>query len=108
MPNRLREIRKDRGLSMEALGAKCVPKATKTQISKLERGINQMTQQWQMRLARVRHCHPAELLGNADALKPGEVQLLDTYRGLAEDNRETVKRILDAFKRPEEPEASQG
>lgn len=108
MANRIREIREDRCLSQEALGQKCVPVAGKMQISKLERGLNQLTDRWMYRLAGALECHPAELLSDEAALKPDEAKLLDTYRGLAEEGRDTVKRFLDSFKRPNGSDVPQG
>jgi phage repressor protein C with HTH and peptisase S24 domain len=60
MPNRIREWRLKRGLSMQGLAERV--ESSRQQIHKLERGERQLTETWMRRLARPLSCEPAELL----------------------------------------------
>ncbi len=64
LPNRLKEWRLLRGLSMQALAEKCG--TTRAQIDKLERGERRLTIDWLMRLAKPLNCNAADLLPTAE------------------------------------------
>lgn len=96
MPNNIKAIREDRGLSQDQLAARLKPKTTKAQISKLENGQRQLTHTWAERLAAALECHWAELY--ASGLKREEVELLQTYRGLSEENRDLAQKLVGTLK----------
>lgn len=60
MANRLRELRKAQGLTMEALAARA--NTTASQINKLEKGDRRLTDEWMHRLARALDCNAADLI----------------------------------------------
>lgn len=59
-PNRIREWRERRGLSMQALADRA--STGKSQVDKLERGERRLTMDWMVRLSVALDCAPAELL----------------------------------------------
>ncbi len=67
------------------------------QIDRLEKGQRKMTKEWALRLARPLECHWLELMEAAPLLSPRELALVELYRGLSEENRETVFRVADAM-----------
>ena len=60
MANRLRELRKARGLTMEALAG--LANTTASQINKLEKGDRRLTDEWMHRLAKALDCSAADLI----------------------------------------------
>lgn len=60
MANRLRELRKAQGLTMEALAARA--NTTASQINKLEKGDRRLTDEWMHRLAGALGCNAADLI----------------------------------------------
>lgn len=89
MPNRIREIRLERGLSQEQLGA--MVGTGNQQISKIERGRLRLSEPWMNRIAAALHVRPYELLNNPMGTDdPIELQLLDRFRTLTDEQREYV------------------
>ena len=68
-PNRLRELRKERGLSHEKL-AECL-NTSRGQIYNLEQGNRQLTQNWMNRIAEALNCRPEDLITDN---KPRQIQ----------------------------------
>lgn len=62
MTNRIKELRRLRGLTQDGLGKRVG--TGRSQIVKLERGERRLTVEWMRRLARALDCHPADLLAN--------------------------------------------
>lgn len=60
-PNRIRELRKARGLSTSALAE--LVGTSQVQISRLERGERGLTVEWMMNIAKALDCLPEDLLG---------------------------------------------
>lgn len=60
MTNRIKELRRLRGLTQDGLGKRVG--TGRSQIVKLERGERRLTVEWMRRLARALDCHPADLL----------------------------------------------
>lgn len=95
LPNRLKELRKARGLSQEALAERVG--ATKQQISKIERGVGAFTFHWAGRLATALDCYPSELMAEAD-VRPAEIEydllfdVIDTCLGWLDDNADWLDR----------------
>ena len=77
MPNRLKELRTEKGLSQnelaDALGV------VRQQISKIESGERQLTQKWMVRLGRVLDCDPIEILNPTDAQVLGIREVSGSY-----------------------------
>jgi transcriptional regulator with XRE-family HTH domain len=80
-PHRMRELRLREGLSLEALAERMGGTITVTQLSRIERGQNQMTHQRLSQVADALGVHPADILGHDDGgLSPIERDLVHTYR----------------------------
>ena len=90
MNNRIRELRLAAGLSQEALGE--YVGGTKAQISKLERGDRQLTQQWMERIAKALTCDVGDLL-NAP-LKVVKNDSLDNTADIFQFDPAPINRIL--------------
>lgn len=72
MVNRLKKLRKRRGLSQRELGE--LAGTSRGQIAKLERGERRLTVDWMQRLAGPLHCSPSELMdATVTSLKPAQV-----------------------------------
>lgn len=59
-PNRIREIRKNAGLSMEQLASRV--NTSRGQIYQLEKGLRKLSQDWMIRLAEALYCRPEEFI----------------------------------------------
>lgn len=90
-------LREERGLSMAELGALCLPPANGSQINKIEKGVTQVTMLWARRLADALGIHPLDILEPTSKLTPPEQKLLMLYRGLEEDQQETIFKVADAM-----------
>ena len=95
-PNRIRELREARGWSEAKLGELCVPPMTATQIDKREKGITAVSIPDMYRIARALDCASWDLLP-LPPLNPEESELVGNLRELAEPERRTVFRIVDAL-----------
>ncbi len=93
-PNRIRELREERGWSEAKLGALCMPPMTATQIDKREKGLTAVTMEDMHRIARALECHPGDLLP-LPPVSAEERALVERYRELAEPERRTVFRMVD-------------
>ncbi len=60
MENRLRELRKRQGLTLEQVAQRA--HTTNQQIHRLETGKRRLTHEWMVRVSRALGCHPADLL----------------------------------------------
>src|SRR5258707_458688 len=85
-PNRIRELREERGWSEAKLGALCVPPMTATQIDKREKGLTAVTMEDMHRIARALECHPGDLLP-LPPVSAEERALVERYRELAAPGR---------------------
>lgn len=65
MTNRIKELRRLRGLTQDNLGK--LVGTGRSQVVKLERGERRLTVEWMRRIARALECHPADLLVNEPA-----------------------------------------
>ncbi len=75
--HRLKEIREERGLTQEALGK--LIGATKTQISKIEKGNQELKLSWIIKLAKALAVEPWEIIASPDSATAGNFQP-DTYK----------------------------
>ena len=93
MANRIREIRKAKGLSAEALAEALG--CTKDTVYNLEKEARGLTHDWMRRLAKALECKPSDFLPD-DEFNPRldvlELSVLRQFRQLSEKNRE---RFLD-------------
>lgn len=100
---RLKALREARQWSGEELAARC-PGAiiTPSQISKLERGVQQFTAMWLYRLSEALECPLIELLEDSP-IGVGARGLAGRINELAEPDQEAVHRIVDAMARRAKP-----
>ncbi len=59
MINRIRDIRKDKGMTLADVAAHCSPPTTAQTIGRLETGMRQLSLTWMTRTARSRRRTPA-------------------------------------------------
>lgn len=64
MDNRIRELRKNRGFTLEQLARRA--NTTNQQVQRLETGKRRLTTEWMERLAQALGCRPADLLPEAE------------------------------------------
>lgn len=103
-PNRLREVRLDRELTLDDVAERANTSAT--QISRLERGIRRMTFDWARRLAPILECHPQELIGPPPELPPDEAEVIEGYRGLSDRDQEAVRGLVRSLRSSKTDEAA--
>jgi len=76
MRNRLRELRRAKGLTLADVAARCVPPTTAVTIGRLETGTRQLTVAWIDRLAKALDVEPRALLAqDSEAAIPVAAQL---------------------------------
>lgn len=106
-PNRIRELREDRGWSEAKLGARCIPPFTATQIDKREKGQTAVTIQDMERIARALECATWDLLP-LPPLSPEETAVVNLYRGLSEPDRQAAYRVIDAMAKSNDGDLEDG
>jgi len=108
MKNRIAELRKARGLTLQALAD--MVGASNQQISHLEKGRRGLTVDWVDRLAGALECHPFDLLDAPPQAKTErEHALLDLFRGMSDEQQDAFFQATAALAKPvsrEEEEAS--
>jgi transcriptional regulator with XRE-family HTH domain len=72
MTNRIRDIRKAKGLTLADLGAACDPPTTAQTIGRLETGMRQLSLTWMNRIAAALGVEPATLM-RAEAASPAQI-----------------------------------
>lgn len=116
--NRLRELRKQRGLTQIQLGERAARLAggkreefSQSYISRMEAGGQNPTMKTWFAFARALDCSPADLLApedNPHRLDATEQRLIASFRELDSDARErvllTIAESLAATRRPKTPE----
>lgn len=98
MPNRILELRRERGLSQEELGFQIG--VSKMQISGMERGKRELTLTMMRKLADALGVDTVDILGRSDnpmALDEGARQLVSRYNSAPKDQRENLQRIAEAL-----------
>lgn len=96
MPNRIRELRMQRGWSQDQLAARVG--CSKPQISDLERGNRGLDLDWMRRIADAMGILPSHLLSdddNPERLSDEERALIWRYRDMAAGEREMLERVAD-------------
>jgi len=98
MPNRIYELRRERGWSQQELADRAA--CSKMHISGVERGKRDLSLSLMRRLAEIFGVPTAALMSRADnpmILAQDEQHLLDTYRQADADKREDLQRVADAL-----------
>jgi transcriptional regulator with XRE-family HTH domain len=94
--NFIKDIRDDRGLSLEELAQRM--NTTNQQISNLELGKRKLSWDWMQRLAGALECHPMDLVeGLPTAETKQEKELLDAYRGLSDGEQRMFGNMLKSL-----------
>ena len=88
----VREHRERRGLTQEQLAERL--DTNKGQVSKLERGVQRMNDDWAALIAEALNMEPWQLLRHPDAPAPA-----DLLAGLLEQDRERVRQFAEALKK---------
>jgi transcriptional regulator with XRE-family HTH domain len=100
MRNRLKELRKAKGLTLEALAQRVG--SSNQHVSHLENGKRRLSVDWMERLATALECHPLELLHDGVLARTKQEQgLLEVFRGLSAEQQEALLVALTALARPE-------
>jgi len=99
MKNRIAELRKARGLTLQALAD--MVGASNQQISHLEKGRRGLTVDWVDRLAEALDCHPFDLLDAPPQAKTErERALLDLFRGMSDEQQDAFFQATAALAKP--------
>lgn len=99
MINRIREVRKSKGLTLQTLADRV--QASNQHISHLESGRRRLTVDWIERLAKGLDCDPLALLGaHTEEITEQELQLLEIFRTLNEDQRKAFIAAAAALAKP--------
>ncbi len=91
MINRIRDIRKEKGLTLADVAARCTPPTTAQTIGRLETGMRQLSLTWMNRIAAALGVEP-ELL-----VRSGEAELPRLIARLAEGGAEALPTPRDAI-----------
>jgi transcriptional regulator with XRE-family HTH domain len=97
-PNPLRELRRARGLTLQAVAD--LAGTTKGQIERLENGTRRLTPDWAKRLAPLYQVTPLELLPPdviAGLLTEDQIRLLDIYANTPKYLRCKLLLVASAF-----------
>lgn len=107
--NRIRELRKQAGLTQGELGERVG--LHQTQIGNLENGGRNLTFEWARRIAKALDVRLADLLNeedNPDRLSDDERKLIHSFREASVEQRELVRRVAEPVQEyraaPAEPE----
>lgn len=91
MINRIRDIRRERGLTLAEVGARCVPPTTAQTIGRLETGMRQLSLAWMNRIAAALGVEP-ELLVRSQGGEPPRI-----VARLVETGAEALPQPRDAI-----------
>lgn len=99
LPNRLYELRRERGLSQQKLAD--MVGCSKMHISGVERGTRDFSFSMLRRIAEVFGVAPGDLLSDQDnphrLSDPEEVHLIETYRQAPEQDREKIVKVAETI-----------
>mgnify|MGYP006276094087 CR=1 FL=1 len=99
MRNRIAEIRRARGLTLQGLADRM--QASNQQVSHLERGRRGLTVEWLERLAQALECHPFDLL-DAPPYNANEREriLVELFRELSPEQQKAFLTATAALTQP--------
>ena len=101
MENRIRELRKARGLTLKRMAE--LVGTSNQQISHLEKGRRRLTLEWMERIAEALECHPSDLLiGSSHLRNEKERAMIELFRGLSEEQQEAFLKATAALAKPVE------
>ncbi len=101
MENRIRELRKARGLTLKRMAE--LLGTSNQQISHLEKGRRRLTLEWMERIAEPLECHPSDLLiGGSRLRNDKERAMIELFRGLSEEQQEAFLKATAALAKPVE------
>jgi len=109
MKNRIAELRKARGLTLQALAD--MVGASNQQISHLEKGRRGLTVDWVDRLAEALDCHPFDLLDappQAKSERERERALLELFRSMSDEQQDAFFQATAALAQPVSREEGDG
>ena len=87
MINRVRDIRKQKGMTLADVAERCTPPTTAQTIGRLETGMRNLSLVWMNRIAAALGVEPELLLRGEDSAQPQLIaRLLDSALGLAFQN----------------------
>lgn len=99
MDNRIRELRKAQGLTLQELAERV--NSSNQQISQLESGRRRLNVDWLESLSVALGCHPMELLyDKAMAKTEQEEAMLELFRGLSAEQRDAFLKATTALAQP--------
>ena len=101
VPNRIKELRAQRGLSQEGLAREC--HTTHATIGKLEKGDMELTLNWMRRIAGALDCKPVDLLSDDDLaykLGPEEMSVLEIFNRLNGAGKRRFLKVAEALAEP--------
>lgn len=97
--NKIREIRKSKGMTLEQVANACVPKTSGNQIRLLETGGTKLTVDWLAKLSKALECTPSDIVpkfGTPSTPTANEALELLTK---AFANDETIKLTLELLEK---------
>lgn len=95
-PNRLREWRKHRRMTLQQIAT--AAGTTRAQVQRIETGVRPMSVAWMERFARILHVQVSDLLAPAHSgaeLSPREHDLIGLYRGSDDNAREAIFGVAE-------------
>ena len=96
-PNRVRELRAERGLSLKQVVERMDDVLSLNQVSRIERGMSQLTHQTARSLAAALDVLPADLyLREEGGLTAAERELVETYRDLPAPMRTSFDALRES------------
>lgn len=78
MINRIRDIRRQKGMTLADLAAACSPPTTAQTIGRLETGMRNLSIRWMDRIAAALEVDPEALVRSGNSARPRVVAVLDT------------------------------
>lgn len=91
MINRIRDIRREKGLTLADVAGRCVPPTTAQTIGRLETGMRQLSLAWMNRIAAALEVEPELLVRSEEAAQPRIIARL------AESGAEPLAKPRDAI-----------
>ncbi|MEV4934401.1 helix-turn-helix domain-containing protein [Sphingobium sp. LSP13-1-1.1] len=97
-PNRIYQLRTERGLSQQELGE--MIGCSKMHVSGMERGVREVTLTWMQRIADALGVDPSDVMNEDDnplRLTPDERRLIERYRSADDAAKQNIQRVTEAL-----------